>query len=42
MRQAFGRGFCFGGALAGAMTATQGQASRRGDLAAERDAEQPI
>ena len=29
MRQAFGRGFYLGGALAGAMTATQGQASRR-------------
>ena len=33
MRQAFGRGFWLGGALAGAMTASQRQASRRGDVA---------
>ena len=30
MRQAFGRGFYMGGALAGAMTASKGQASSRG------------
>jgi electron-transferring-flavoprotein dehydrogenase len=41
MRQAFGRGFYVGGAMAGAMTATKGKFPR-GDKATERDAEQPL
>ena len=41
MRQAFGRGFYLGGAMAGAMTATKGRFPR-GDASTERDAEQPI
>ena len=41
MRQAFGRGFYFGGALAGAMTATKGKFPP-GDMRTELDAEQPI
>ncbi len=41
MRQAFGRGFYMGGAMAGAMTATKGRFPR-GDASTERDAEQPI
>jgi electron-transferring-flavoprotein dehydrogenase len=41
MRQAFGRGFYVGGALAGAMTATKGKFPP-GDKATERDAEQPL
>ena len=41
MRQAFGRGFWLGGALAGAATMTRG-AFPRGDRATERDAEQPV
>jgi electron-transferring-flavoprotein dehydrogenase len=38
MRPAFGRGLIFGGALAGAMTATKGRFPRR-DLRLERDAD---
>ena len=41
MRQAFGRGFYFGGAMAGAMTATKGKFPP-GDMRTERDAEQPV
>ncbi len=41
MRQAFGRGFYVGGALASAMTATKGRFPR-GDLRTERDAEQTL
>ena len=41
MRQAFGRGFYVGGALASAMTATKGRFPRR-DLRTERDADQPL
>ncbi len=41
MRQAFGRGFYVGGALAGAMTASKGRFPR-GDAATERDAEQSL
>jgi len=41
MRQAFGRGFYVGGALAGAMTATKGKFPP-GDLRTEPDAEQTI
>ncbi len=41
MRQAFGRGFWLGGALAGAMTATKGHFPR-GDSRTERDAEQEL
>ena len=41
MRQAFGRGFYLGGALAGAMTATKGRFPG-GDSRTERDAEQPL
>jgi electron-transferring-flavoprotein dehydrogenase len=41
MRQAFGRGFWMGGALAGAMTATKGHFPR-GDKPTERDAEQEL
>jgi electron-transferring-flavoprotein dehydrogenase len=41
MRQAFGRGFYLGGALAGAMTATKGRFPP-GDTRTERDAEQPL
>ena len=41
MRQAFGRGFYLGGAMAGAMTATKGRFPR-GDARTERDAEQPL
>ena len=41
MRQAFGRGFYVGGALAGAMTATKGRFPR-GDAHTERDAEQTL
>jgi electron-transferring-flavoprotein dehydrogenase len=41
MRQAFGRGFYLGGALAGAMTATKGRFPP-GDARTERDAEQPL
>ena len=41
MRQAFGRGFYFGGAMAGAMTATKGKFPP-GDMRTERDAEQTI
>jgi electron-transferring-flavoprotein dehydrogenase len=41
MRQAFGRGFYLGGALASAMTATKGRFPR-GDLRTERDAEQTL
>jgi electron-transferring-flavoprotein dehydrogenase len=41
MRQAFGRGFYVGGALAGAMTATKGKFPP-GNARTERDAEQPI
>ncbi len=41
MRQAFGRGFWLGGALAGAMTATKGRFPR-GDTRTERDAEQKL
>jgi electron-transferring-flavoprotein dehydrogenase len=41
MRQAFGRGFYFGGAYASAMTATKGRFPR-GDLHTERDAEQTL
>jgi electron-transferring-flavoprotein dehydrogenase len=41
MRQAFGRGFWLGGALAGAMTATKGRFPP-GDAATDRDAEQDI
>jgi len=41
MRQAFGRGFYMGGALAGAMTATKGRFPP-GDSRTERDAEQDI
>ena len=41
MRQAFGRGFYLGGALAGAMTATKGRFPR-GDLRTERDADQSL
>jgi electron-transferring-flavoprotein dehydrogenase len=41
MRQAFGRGFWLGGALAGMMTATRGRFPR-GDARTERDAEQPL
>ncbi|MGZ4372347.1 MAG: 4Fe-4S dicluster domain-containing protein [Gaiellaceae bacterium] len=41
MRQAFGRGFYAGGALAGAMTATKGRFPP-GDLETERDAEQSL
>ena len=41
MRQAFGRGFYFGGVLAGAMTATKGKFPP-GDMRTERDAEQEI
>src|SRR4029079_11263210 len=41
MRQAFGRGFWLGGALAGAMTATQGHFPR-GDTRTERDNEQEL
>jgi electron-transferring-flavoprotein dehydrogenase len=41
MRQAFGRGFYLGGALASAMTATKGRFPA-GDLRTERDAEQTL
>jgi len=41
MRQAFGRGFFLGGALAGAMTATKGHFPP-GNARTEPDAEQPI
>jgi electron-transferring-flavoprotein dehydrogenase len=41
MRQAFGRGFYVGGALAGAMTATKGKLPP-GDLATEWDADQSL
>jgi electron-transferring-flavoprotein dehydrogenase len=41
MRQAFGRGFYLGGALAGAMTATKGRFPP-GDARTERDAEQSL
>jgi electron-transferring-flavoprotein dehydrogenase len=41
MRQAFGRGFYVGGAMAGAMTATKGRFPP-GDKRTERDAEQPL
>ncbi len=41
MRQAFGRGFYVGGALAGAMTATKGRFPP-GDARTERDAEQSL
>ena len=41
MRQAFGRGFYFGGALAGAMTATKGKFPP-GDLETEPDAAQSL
>jgi len=41
MRQAFGRGFWLGGALAGAMTATKGRFPP-GDASAERDTEQEL
>jgi electron-transferring-flavoprotein dehydrogenase len=41
MRQAFGRGFYLGGALAGAMTATKGRFPP-GDSRTERDADQPV
>jgi electron-transferring-flavoprotein dehydrogenase len=41
MRQAFGRGFWLGGALAGAMTATKGRFPP-GDSGTERDAEQEL
>jgi electron-transferring-flavoprotein dehydrogenase len=41
MRQAFGRGFYVGGALASAMTATKGKFPPR-DLPTERDAEQSL
>ena len=41
MRQAFGRGFWVGGALAGAMTATKGRFPS-GDAPTERDAEQEL
>jgi electron-transferring-flavoprotein dehydrogenase len=41
MRQAFGRGFYLGGALASAMTATKGRFPP-GDLRTERDADQPL
>jgi electron-transferring-flavoprotein dehydrogenase len=41
MRQAFGRGFWLGGALAGAMTATKGRFPR-GDAHTERDSEQEL
>jgi electron-transferring-flavoprotein dehydrogenase len=41
MRQAFGRGFYLGGALASAMTATKGRFPH-GDLRTERDAEQTL
>ena len=41
MRQAFGRGFVLGGALAGMATATRGKFPP-GDSATERDAEQPL
>jgi electron-transferring-flavoprotein dehydrogenase len=41
MRQAFGRGFYVGGALASAMTATKGRFPS-GDKPTERDAEQPL
>jgi electron-transferring-flavoprotein dehydrogenase len=41
MRQAFGRGFYVGGALASAMTATKGKFPP-GDAATERDADQPL
>ncbi len=41
MRQAFGRGFFLGGALASAMTATKGRIPR-GDLHTERDADQSL
>ena len=41
MRQAFGRGFWLGGALAGAMTASRG-AFPPGNSKTERDSEQPL
>ena len=41
MRQAFGRGFYVGGALAGAMTATKGRFPPV-DVDTERDADQPL
>ena len=41
MRQAFGRGFYVGGALASAMTATKGHFPP-GDLRTERDADQSL
>jgi electron-transferring-flavoprotein dehydrogenase len=41
MRQAFGRGFWLGGALAGAMTVTKGKLPP-GPLSTERDAEQEL
>jgi electron-transferring-flavoprotein dehydrogenase len=41
MRQAFGRGFYVGGALAGAMTASKGRFPP-GDLRTERDSEQTL
>ncbi|HZC29728.1 MAG TPA: electron-transfer flavoprotein:ubiquinone oxidoreductase, partial [Gaiellaceae bacterium] len=41
MRQAFGRGFWLGGALAGAMTATRGRFPP-GDARTERDSEQQL
>ena len=42
MRQAFGRGFWLGGALAGAMTATKGHFSAAATFETERDAEQRV
>src|SRR5206468_3363828 len=41
MRQAFGRGFYVGGALAGAMTASKGRFPR-GDSSTEPDADHPL
>src|SRR4029077_3854523 len=41
MRQAFGRGFYVGGAMAGGMTLNKGKFPP-GDKATERDAEQPL
>ena len=42
MRQAFGRGFYLGGALAGRDDREQGALPAAGDLATERDAEQSV
>ena len=42
MRQAFGKGFVLGGAIAGAMATDASASSRRGDLRIERDAEQVL